>query len=145
MSRGQGLDHQAALLGLLAAGSVGNALWMLAAPLHWYGNLPAYVPDFGPYNSHFVQDIGSAYLAAGVAMGWAALRPALRFPLTVVAAVFYGLHAVGHVVDTASGRVGAHHWLADVPGVYLPAVLLMLLAFTSRGARDPVDRSPRTR
>ena len=43
--------------------------------------------------------------------------------MTVVA-VFYVLHAILHVHDTASGLVGPHHWWLDAPGVYIPAVLL---------------------
>ncbi len=46
---------------------VANALWMLAGPMHWYHGVPAAVPDTGPFNRHFVRDIGCAFLATGVA------------------------------------------------------------------------------
>jgi hypothetical protein len=29
-----------------------------------------------------------------------------------------------HVVDTLRGLVGPEHWLIDLPGVYVPAVLI---------------------
>jgi hypothetical protein len=41
--------------------------------------------------------------------------------------LFYVLHAVGHIFDTARGFVDAHHWWLDVPGVYAPAVLLVVM------------------
>jgi hypothetical protein len=118
------LDLETALLGLLAAGSLANAVWMLAAPLGWYEGIPAAVPDFGPFNVHFVRDVGCAFLTAGVALAWAVFRPALRLPLAGTAALFYGAHALVHVYDTAGGHVGAHHWALDLPAVYLPALLL---------------------
>ena len=47
---------------------------------------------------------------------------------TAVAALFFGTHALLHVFDTLRGAVDATHWLLDLPGVYLPAVVLVVLA-----------------
>ena len=44
-----------------------------------------------------------------------------------------------HVVDTARGVVGRDHWLLDLPGVYLPAVLLAAALFRWR---NELRRSP---
>jgi hypothetical protein len=118
------LDGLGWLLLLLGAGNLANALWMLAGPMHWYTELPAAVPDTGPFNPHFVRDIGCAFLTAGAALGWAAFAPALRFPLVAIAALFLSAHAVLHVYDTAVGNLPADHWWLDAPGVYLPALLL---------------------
>ena len=68
------------LLLVFGLGAVANALWMLADPLRWYHDLPAGVPDTGPFNPHFVRDIGCAFLAVGVGQVWAAFRPAWRAP-----------------------------------------------------------------
>lgn len=141
MERRARLDLETGLLGLVAAGSVANAGWMLVAPLQWYEHIPADVPDFGPFNLHFVRDIGCAFLTIGLALGWAVLRPALRLPLVGTAAVFYGLHALVHVHDTALGLVDAHHWALDLPTTYLPAVLLAW--FTVAAARRGPDAGPR--
>ena len=114
------------LLALLIAA---NAVWMLAEPQHWYHDLPAAVPDTGPYNEHFVRDIGCAFATIAIALGWAAVRPYWRAPLLTVAAIFLSAHAGLHVFDTARGFLDGDHWLLDLPGVYLPAILTVPLAF----------------
>jgi hypothetical protein len=45
----------------------------------------------------------------------------------LAATLFYGLHALVHLADLASGRLHADHWLIDFPGVFLPAIVLGLL------------------
>ncbi len=118
-------DAWSLVLGVLALGSLANGVWMLVDPGRWYTDLPAAVPDTGPLNEHFVRDIGCAFLTAGGALLWGALRPRVR-PVTVtLAAVFFGLHALLHVYDTAWGGLGGHHWWLDFPGVYLPALILV--------------------
>ena len=87
------LDGLGWLLLLLGIVMLANALWMLAGPMHWYRELPAAVPDTGPFNAHFVRDIGCAFLTVGVALLWAAFAPAQRRPLTAIAALFLAAHA----------------------------------------------------
>jgi len=58
------------------------------------------VPDFGPFNPHFVRDIGCAFATIGIAFVWAALAPQRRYALAVVGTIFYGAHALVHVFDT---------------------------------------------
>ncbi len=123
-------------LGLAGLGNLANGLWMLADPTHWYLNLPARVPDFGPLNEHFVRDIGCAFTGVGALLLAAIVSPRWRLPACVVAAAFYGMHAGVHVIDTTRGLVGAEHWLVDLPGVYLPAALFALMAV--RAAQRPV-------
>jgi hypothetical protein len=140
------LDGWGIVLLLLGLGAVANALWMLADPLHWYHDLPAAVPDTGPFNEHFVRDIGCAFLAVGVAQVWAAFAPAYRAPLVAVAALFAVGHAVLHVFDTARGAVPGDHWWLDLPGVYLPAVVLGAAAFwcLRAGGGEHASRAHRT-
>ena len=113
-------------LAIIGVGGLANAAWMLFAPGHWYANLPAGVPDYGPLNEHFVRDIGCTFATMGVALVWAALSRRYRLPLVAIAAVFFGGHALLHVYDTLRGAVEANHWWLDVPGVYLPAVVLAI-------------------
>jgi hypothetical protein len=112
-----------------ALGNLVNGAWMLADPPGWYSGIPAAVPDFGPLNEHFVRDIGAAFVVQGVALAWAAFVPAWRLALVVPVALFYVLHAVVHVYDTARGLAGPAHWAIDFPAVYLPALLMAVLVW----------------
>ena len=132
------IDGWFVLLSALALITAVNAVWMLVDPSHWYSDLPAGVPDFGDYNEHFVRDIGCAFLTFALALAWAAFRPAVRAPLVGISAVFFVAHAVLHIYDTARGFVEVGHWWLDLPGVYAPAVLLIVLTYRlNRGAQEP--------
>lgn len=113
-----------AVFGLL---SLANGLWMLFAPEAWYHDLPAGVPDTGPLNLHFVRDIGAVFTTFGVAFLVTAPQAHRNRSVLLMAAMFYVLHAVIHVADLASGRLPAGHWVIDFPGVFLPALLLLVL------------------
>ena len=112
-------------LGLL---NLANGLWMLLGPEGWYHHLPAGVPDTGPLNLHFVRDIGAAFTTVGVAFLAAAPRAGAGRGVVLAAALFFGLHALVHVVDLVSGHLPPAHWLVDLPGVFAPAVFLVVLA-----------------
>jgi hypothetical protein len=112
--------------------SLGNAAWMLVAPLHWYYELPAEVPDFGPFNPHFVRDIGCAFATIAVAFVWAAFAPGRRYALAFVGTFFYVAHALVHVFDTLRHAVEPEHVLIDFPGVYLPAIVLIVAVAVAR-------------
>ncbi|HEB91009.1 MAG TPA: hypothetical protein ENI85_15650 [Deltaproteobacteria bacterium] len=114
--------------------SIANALWMLAGPMHWYTDIPVAVPDTGPFNPHFVRDVGGAFLTAGISLVWAFFSPRYRFPLVVAGSIFLSAHAGVHVFDTLRGALGHDHWLLDLPGVYLPGILLPWIAL--RMARE---------
>jgi len=116
-------------------GNLANAAWMLADPAGWYAGLPAAVPDTGPLNMHFVRDIGSAFAVMGAALLVAAARPALRVPMLAAVSLFYVLHALVHVTDTIAGRLPASHWAIDMPGVYVPAVLMLAVTWAASRAR----------
>ena len=131
------LDAWGWILAIFGGACVANALWMLAGPLQWYRELPAAVPDTGPFNPHFVRDIGCAFLAVGAALGWAAYAPRWRPPLVAIAALFLGGHALVHVYDTLRGALGDAHWSIDAPGVYLPALVVCYAAVALRARAQP--------
>ena len=123
----RGSDHWTYILGLGALGNLANGLWMLADPAGWHAGIPAGVPDFGPLNEHFVRDVGVIFTMLGIALAWAAYVPSARVTATALVTLFYVLHALVHVYDTARGLVGSEHWLIDLPAVYLPALFLVIL------------------
>src|SRR5262249_23961446 len=96
----------------------------------------------GPFNAHFVRDIGAAFAMMGAALLAGALRPALRVPALAFTSLFYVLHALVHVTDTLAGRLPPSHWAIDLPGVYLPAAVLVVLtaaAWRSAGRGAPAS------
>ncbi len=112
---------------VLGAFSVINGAWMLVAAPAWYELLPGRVPDFGPYNGHFIRDIGLAYLISGAGFVWSALNLKRCRPVMIAQALWAGGHALLHVADMIVGRVGAIHWILDAPGVLFPGVVLGVL------------------
>jgi hypothetical protein len=117
------------ILLLLGAGAIVNGLFMLFTSQGWFTRIAA---DTGPFNVHLVQDVGAAYVTAGIASLWAARAPAWRLPLAASAALFIGIHGGIHLVEVARGIQPAVHLLEDFPGVYLPALLLAAIAFRAR-------------
>ncbi len=124
------------LFALPGLGNLGNGLFMILAPFTWYTELPAGVPDFGPYNEHFVRDIGCIFITLGLVACAGAWSPRLRFPAALVLAFFFGAHALVHVFDTARGLVGPEHWLVDLPLTYLPAIIFSAMAWAARRFRE---------
>jgi hypothetical protein len=110
-----------------------NALVQLAAPFWWYGAVPG-VTGTGAYNPHFVRDIGAAYLAATLGLGWFAARPVQGWPALVAGALFLSVHAAIHVFDASCSASGWHDVIRDFPGVYLPALAAGWIAFVRKPA-----------
>lgn len=122
-------------LWLLALGLGGNGLFMLLAPEAWYHTLPT-VPATGPFNAHFVRDIGAAYLVAGGALAWLALGRAGGSAAALTGGAFLGLHALVHLWDAAAGRASLAHLAQDFALVILVPALVLWLAWP----RSPAHR-----
>lgn len=116
----------------LAAALGLNGLVMLFAGIWWYGAVPGVVAT-GPYNPHFVRDIGAAYLVVGLSLAAFAWRPRAAWPALAAAAGFLTLHAAIHVFDAACGTHPLADMVRDFGGVYLPALITLGLAL--RAAR----------
>jgi hypothetical protein len=105
----------AAIVGL---GGAANGAVMLAAPALWYDSVPG-LAHTGPFNPHFVADIGVAYLVASLALIARAWRPRY-WPAAVAGAAFMIGHAIIHVLDVVTertGNVNVDVWLVIVPAL----------------------------
>ena len=118
------------LAGLLAIILGANALAMLSASVWWYGAAPG-VPATGPYNPHFIHDIGMTYLVVAGALGWFAWRPAQGWPALVAGAAFLILHGLIHVHDAIASPTCGYDLVRDLPGVFAPAVIAAWIALAS--------------
>ena len=114
------------LSGLMGLLFTANGLAMLAVPLTWYDAVPG-VPATGPFNSHFIRDIGAIYLTCGLASGWFAWRPPQGWPALSAAAAWLTLHAAVHVYDAACGVSPLADIRRDLVGVYLFAAIPLAL------------------
>lgn len=111
---------------VLALALIVNGIVMLALPAWWYSFVPG-VTETGPFNPHFVRDIGGAYVAAGGGLGWFLLDRAAR-PAALVGCAFLSLHALIHLWDGAAGRESLVQLLRDVPTVIVPGLVILGLA-----------------
>jgi hypothetical protein len=128
---------EAMLAGLLAVILGANGLVMLFDGPWWYGVVPG-VPATGPFNPHFVKDIGAAYLVVAASLAAFALWPAAAFSALTGAAAFLTLHAAIHVSDALASPTCGHDLVRDLPGVFLPALVsLGLVASHLNPAKEP--------
>lgn len=114
---------QAAILG-------GNGLAMLFAGLWWYGAVPG-VTATGPYNPHFVRDIGAAYLVCGLSHAAFALWPRQAWSALAASAGFLTLHTAIHVFDTVCGTRPLQDFVRDFAAIYLLALIAVGLALAA--------------
>ena len=104
-----------------------NGAAMLALPRIWYQLVPG-VALSGPFNPHFVADVGLVYLVAGVTFILLA-RSEQSWPAALTGAAFVVLHAGVHVLEFAQGK--PHAILFEWCAVIVPAVLALLLALAA--------------
>lgn len=112
---------------LLGIGGIGNGLFMLVSPADWYFAVPG-VTTTGPFNQHFVRDIGLIFLLVATAMLVGVTKPATRVASWMAAALWLVGHALFHFWEVAAGICGTGALVRDFPAVTLPAILASALA-----------------
>ena len=118
---------------ILGAALAANGVAMLVASQLWYFAVPG-VTASGPYNPHFIHDIGMAYWVVAGGLGWFAWRPVQGWPALVSAAAFLVLHGLIHVHDAILSPICGHDLVRDLPGVFAPALIAAWIAITSKPA-----------
>jgi hypothetical protein len=118
----------AAILALL---TVLNGSMMLFAGPSWYASVPG-ASETGPYNPHFVQDIGAAFLVAGLALAARAWRP-VYWPAAAAGAGFLAAHALIHLAAILAGH--DPYAAFDLAAVVVPSALALYSAFPNQGER----------
>jgi hypothetical protein len=86
-----------------------------------------HIGKYGARNDHYVGDVAAFYLAAGAGLVVAARRPAWRVPICSVAALWYGLHAINHLLDIGQASSDSRGW-SDTLLIGAVALALALLA-----------------
>jgi hypothetical protein len=116
----------------LARGAGANGVFMLVSPDGWYTAVPG-VTTTGPFNQHFIRDIGLIFVLAGLGLLTGVARPAVRTLLWSATATWLGGHALFHLWEVAVGICAPSALLRDFAAVSLPALLTALLALWSWG------------
>jgi hypothetical protein len=73
-----------------------NGIFMLVAPETWYFTVPG-VTSTGPFNQHFLRDIGLIFLFLGGALLVGAARPQMRVLLWGAPTIWLCGHALFHL------------------------------------------------
>ena len=111
-----------------------SGAFMTVAPESWYWMVPG-VSDRGPFNQHFVRDIGINFLLIGAAFMSGAVYLKHRIVLWLIPTMWLGGHALFHVWEVFAGVCGPESLIEDFAGVTVPALLgLALVVFASRQA-----------
>ena len=118
-----------ALLAVFGLFHLTGGLYMLAAPHAWYASVPG-VTETGPFNHHFITDIGFAFVASGIGMmmGFRAGRSAASFALA--GATWPALHALFHLWGWISEGIpgDTRVLVSDAVGVMLVSFIGVALA-----------------
>jgi hypothetical protein len=123
-----------AVLVVLAASQLGLAVWMAVSP----GSFFDAIAGFGTQNDHYIRDVAVFYLAIGVGLAVAAIRPSWRFPVLAISATWYLAHAVNHLVDIGESDPD---WVGPVDFVAILATGLVLLGLAVLAARGDMEAS----
>src|SRR5438093_438942 len=111
---------------LLGVAMIANGIFMPVAPADWYLAVPG-VTSTGPFNQHFVRDIGLIFLLLGGAFLIGAAMPRLRVLLWATPSLWLFGHAMFHFWEVAAGICSPSVIPRDFPGVTLPAIIGALL------------------
>lgn len=115
---------------LLGLATLGNGVFMTIAPESWYWLIPG-VPDRGPFNQHFVRDIGFIYILVGAAFIYRVVYVQHRVQLWLLPTAWLVLHAIFHVWEVIVGICGPESLVEDFAGVTFPALLAAGLTYLS--------------
>lgn len=111
---------------LLGVGAIANGIFMLVAPADWYFAIPG-VTTTGPFNQHFLRDIGLIFLFVGTAFLTGVASPKYRAIAWAAPTLWLGGHALFHIWEVAVGICGPSALARDFPAVSLPAILGALI------------------
>ncbi len=106
----------------LGTAAIANGIFMLVAPENWYFAVPG-VTTTGPFNQHFLRDIGLIFLFIGAGFLLGIWRPNFRIVLWGAASLWLAGHALFHFWEVAVGICSASVIPRDFPAVTLPAIL----------------------
>jgi hypothetical protein len=91
-----------------------------------------HIGKYGAENDHYIGDVSAFYLAAGIGLLIAAQRRSWRVPVCVVAALWYGFHAINHLLDVGIASSRGRGWSDSI----LLAIGAAAFALLAKAAGD---------
>ena len=117
------------LAAILAAFHGFNGLRMIFDPAGWYASVPG-IEHTGPFNGHFVPDIGFAFVTAAIGFAvWAARPRAAAW--AIMGAAWPALHGVFHVIGFAHHLPTGLPLVTETAGVILPGLIGLAIAWAA--------------
>jgi len=118
------------LLVLLGLFHLANGAMMLITPMEWYQSVPG-VSATGPFNHHFVLDVGMAFVASGGFLILGARAGVASGAFAVAGATWPALHALIHIGGwlTMGFPVETRTMLSEAIGVVAVGALGVALAW----------------
>lgn len=103
-----------------------TGLYLMIAPELFYLRVPG-VDLTGPYNGHFLRDVGLAFCVSAGVLGWGASTMAR--PLMVAGALWPAAHGAFHLQIWAAGGCGLDPVsVMDLTTIVVPSFLTLALA-----------------
>ena len=118
-----------------------NGLFMLVSPSEWYVAVPG-VTTTGPFNQHFIRDIGLIFLFIGTAFLAGAMLPRQRLLLWALPTLWLCSHAFFHFWEVAVGICMPADLVRDFPAVTTPAIIGILLSLWAYGESRAIASAP---
>ncbi len=115
---------------LLGVALLANGVFMTIDPVARYWMVPG-VPDRGPFNQHFVRDIGFIYGLMGVAFVYGSIYTKHRVQLWLIPTAWLVLHGLFHIWEVIVDICRPESLIEDFAGVTLPALLALGLTLYS--------------
>lgn len=115
------------LAAILAAFHGLNGLRMIFDPAGWYASVPG-IEHTGPYNGHFIPDIGFIFLTAAAGFAIWAVRPRAAAAWAVMAAIWPALHGAFHMIGFTHHMPEGLALLTETAGVILPGLIGLAIA-----------------
>lgn len=114
---------------LFAIGCIGNGIWLLVDPAGWNELLRMQAQDFGEGTVPLplLRHLGAAYLCLGLPFLWCLVNAGVRARVHPVLTLFFALVAGIHAGEILTAQNPTHRWVTDLPYVFLPPVLLLLM------------------
>jgi uncharacterized membrane protein YhdT len=119
-----------------------NGLAMLVLPQFWYLHTPG-AAETGPFNAHFVRDIGIAFVVSGCSLWFSMLQRGLEnTALAWSAMAFLTGHALLHLVEMATMGMTTIDILRDFALIVLPIVFAVICLMNIGTALTSSRRTP---